>query len=478
MKKILLSLLCLGLATGCQKDLLNSTPYGQLTSSQYWRNGNDVVAAANALYTPLLSEDGFVHTEWAFDNCSDDMNRAGDHADEGPLEQFTFDASNSKLLLTWSTKYEVISRANALLLNAPKVQMDKALQDRSLGEAYFLRGFVYWRLSLIYGEVPLLLEADALASNYNKPKASVADIRNQIEADWKKAAELLPATYDEANQGRVSQGTAYGFLAKLYVYQEKWDQAIEAGRKVTENQAYRLAADFGDNFRVATEHNPEILFGLEFSTGWTEDNWSTYYHTPQAFGGWGFHEPIQDLVDEFETGDPRLALSIFRPGDQVDRGAQGITTFTKTMTRVTGFAFRKYTNFTASGDMDQNLNAPLLRSADVYLLVSEAKIRSGKNGDAELNAVRKRAGLSAKTNATMKDIMHERRVELAGENERHQDLMRWDKAQLIDLVAHYKKDRGPYKPGRTFVRPKHYYFPLPQRQIDLSNGVLIQNSNY
>ena len=78
----------------------------------------------------------------------------------------------------------------------------------------------------------------------------------------------------------------------------------------------------------------------------------------------------------------------------------------------------------------------------------------------------------------MEDLMHERRVELAGENDRHQDLMRWDRAGVIDIVAHYAVDRGPYKPGRTFVRPKHYYFPLPQREIDLSNGILVQNENY
>ncbi|HEY9049488.1 MAG TPA: RagB/SusD family nutrient uptake outer membrane protein, partial [Ohtaekwangia sp.] len=66
----------------------------------------------------------------------------------------------------------------------------------------------------------------------------------------------------------------------------------------------------------------------------------------------------------------------------------------------------------------------------------------------------------------------------AGENDRHQDLMRWDKAGLIDIVAHYAIARGPFKPARTFVRPKHYYYPLPQREIDLSNGVLIQNENY
>ena len=480
MKKIttLAGYIFLATLISCQDNLLDTTPYGQVTSQQYWRNGDDVVAATNAIYAPLLNEDGFAHTEYTFDNCSDDMNRAGDHADETALEMFTFDASNSHILATWSTKYEVISRANAVLINAPKVKMDDALRNRSMGEAYFLRGFVYWRLSLIYGEVPILLEEDAINQTYNKPKSTLAQVRAQAEADFQKAASLLPVTYEAAEGGRVTQGAAYGFLTKLYVYQENWAKAIEAGTKVTSNAAYKLATGFNQNFELVTENNTETLFSLQYETGWTTDNSPAYYHTPQAFGGWGFHEPIQDLVNEFEAGDSRRAYSIFSPGDTVTQGSQGNVKFTADMTRVTGYAFRKYTQFTATGDMDQSLNSPFLRSADVYLLAAEAKIRSGQNGDAELNVVRKRAGLKSITNATIKDIMHERRVELAGENERHQDLMRWDKAGLIDITAHYKIARGPYKPSRNFVKPKHYYFPLPQREVDLSNGVLIQNSNY
>jgi starch-binding outer membrane protein, SusD/RagB family len=479
MKKMigLAGLLLMVNVTGCKKDLLESTPYGLPSSSFFWRNADDVISATNAIYSPLLDEDGFAHTEYTFDNCSDDMNRAGDHTDETALELFTFDPSNSHLLATWSTKYEVISRANAVLINAPKVQMDEALRNRSLGEAYFLRGFVYWRLAVIYGEVPLILEEDVLANNFNKPKASLAEIQAQIESDWLMAAEKLPATYSGSDIGRATQGAAYGFLAKLYVYQQQWAKAIEMGTKITTNPAYKLADNFGQNFQEATENNPEVLYALQYQEGWTTDDSPAFYHTPQAFGGWGFHEPIQDLVNEFEANDPRLAYSIFRPGDQVDKGTE-VVEFQASDTRVTGYAFRKYTSFAENGDMDQGLNAPLLRSADVYLLVAEAKIQSGSNGDAELNAVRVRAGLAPKTNATMADIMHERRVELSGENERHQDLMRWDKAGLIDIVAHYQKDRGPYKPGRTFVKPKHYYFPLPQREIDLSNGILVQNSNY
>src|SRR5438128_1902519 len=148
MKKILgiAGLLLFVTITGCQKDLLESTPYGQTASDKFWRNGDDVVSATNAIYAPLLDEDGFAHTEYTFDNSSDDMVRAGDHTDETAMELFTFDASNSHILNTWSTKYEVISRANAVLINAPKVTMDDNLRKRCMAEAHFLRGFVYWRL--------------------------------------------------------------------------------------------------------------------------------------------------------------------------------------------------------------------------------------------------------------------------------------------------------------------------------------------
>ncbi|MFD2572689.1 RagB/SusD family nutrient uptake outer membrane protein [Spirosoma soli] len=474
----LVGLLVFLTVTSCQENLLESTPYGQVASNNFWRNGDDVVAATNAIYAPLLNEDGYAHTEYTFDNCSDDMNRAGDHPDETSLELFTFDATNSHIGATWSTKYEVISRANTVLINAPKVTMDETVRKRSLGEAYFLRGFVYWRLSLIYGEVPILLEADAQANNFNKAKSSLAEVQAQAESDWLKAADLLDEFYGGDNAGRVNKGSAYGFLTKLYVYQGKWDKAIEMGTKITTNPTYKLASSYDQNFQLTSENGSEALFSLQYKQGWTTDNSPAYYHTVGAWGGWGFHEPIEDLVSEFEPNDPRRAYSVLVEGDTVDRKANGKTAFTANMTRITGHAFRKYTNFSESGDMDQGLNAPQLRSADVYLLVSEAKIRSGKNGDVELNVVRTRAKLAPKTNATMADIMHERRVELAGENERHQDLMRWDKAGLIDIVAHYKKDRGPFKPGRTFIKPKHYYFPLPQREIDLSNGVLKQNPNY
>ncbi|MDJ1505802.1 RagB/SusD family nutrient uptake outer membrane protein [Xanthocytophaga agilis] len=480
MKKIvfILSVLILFPFSGCSDDLLTSTPYGQSTSDRFWRNADDVVAATNAIYEPMLAEDFLGHAEMTFDICSDDMWRAGDHGEDQAIEDFTFDPSNPQLRYSWSYKYEMISRANAVLINASKAEMDESLRKRCLGEAYFLRGFAYWRLYLIYGEVPVFTEEDVLAGNLNKAKSTFEQMQTQIESDWLKAVDMLPVSYDANNLGRASQGTAYGFLTKLYVYEQQWAKAIQTGEKITTNAAYKLADSFVENFQIATENNPEVLFALQYKDGWTGDDCPAIYTTPRPWGGWDFQEPIQDLVDEFEEGDPRLSYTVFRPGDQVDLGGEeGVQQYTTDLSQ-TGYHFRKYASWRTTGGLDQGQNAPLLRSADVYLLVAEAKIQSGQSGDAELNAVRIRNGLQPKSGATMEDIIHERRVELACENERHQDLMRWDKAGVIDIVAHYKKDRGPLKPARNFQRPKHYYFALPQREIDLSNGVLKQNENY
>ncbi|MBX3255519.1 MAG: RagB/SusD family nutrient uptake outer membrane protein [Chitinophagaceae bacterium] len=461
---------------GCSKKFLESTPYGQSTSADFWRNADDAIAASNALYSYLGDEYLYAHTEQTWDICSDDQWRAGDHPEDQAIEDFTYDPSNVQLNDSWARKYEVISRANAVLINVPDIDMDQTLKNRILGEAHFMRGFMYWLFYKIYGQVPLILEEDAIANNFNKPKASLDSMKLIIENDWLQAADLLQEQYDAANIGRATKGAAWGFLAKFYVYQENWPKAIEYGNKVI-NGPYPLAGSFGDNFKPDTKNNPEMLFAIQCTDGWTE-NVASIYYGPRPWGGWGFQEPIQDLADEFEPDDPRRKYSIAGVGDIIDIGGSSGPTAVPAGLTNTGYFFRKYNSWREDGGLDNNMNIPILRAADVYLLVAEAKIRSSQDGDAEINAVRDRNGLPDVENATMEDLMHERRVELAGENERHQDLMRWSKAGLINLPAHYAIPRGTFKPARTFNVPKNYLFPIPQRQIDLSNGVLVQNPDF
>ena len=463
---------------GCKKDLLESTPYSQSTSSTFWRNGTDAVSASNALYSLLGDENLFPHTEQTWDICSDDQWRAGDHGEDQAIEEFTFDASNPQLGFSWSLKYEIISRANAILINVPKIEMDKSLQDRILGEAYFMRGLMYWHFYKIYGQVPVITEQNVIENSYNVPKATIEEIESRIEADLKSAGDLLLASNDDANIGRATKGAAWGYLAKLYLYKEDFAKAIEYGNKVISGP-YPLASNFGDNFEAATDNNPEMLFAIQRIQGWTEDNYCSWYYAPRPWDGWGFQEPTDDLVAEFEPGDPRLGYSVAIVGDMIEGGPGGAPREYTAGLNNTGHYFKKYAKWRADGSgVNMDLDVPMLRSAETYLVVAEAKIRSGQSGDAEINAVRERAGVAPVSGADINDLIHERRVELAGENERHADLIRWDKANIVDIVALYAQDRGQWKRPRTFTRPRNYYFPIPQRQIDLSNGVLVQNPNY
>jgi hypothetical protein len=113
-------------------------------------------------------------------------------------------------------------------------------------------------------------------------------------------------------------------------------------------------------------------------------------------------------------------------------------------------------------------------------MVAEAQIRlNGPGaGDVLINQVRNRAKLNPLKNATINDLMHETRVEAAGENLRHQNLLRWDKAGIINLETFYANPAKMHTVDRTrrvFKRPKNYYQPLPLTAIDNSGGVLVQN---
>jgi len=475
------------LFAGC-KSVLDVNPKGVYSTGNYWRNQSDAIDGVTGIYNTLLEEDYTGFNEFVFDNCSDDQVRGGDHDYDDVIEDFTYDASTYSVRVGWRWKYETINRSNNVLIYVPKITaIDPAIKNRCLGEAHFFRAFAYWRLLLIYGDAPMITEDDVLKSSYNKPKSTADELRAQIESDLLTAADQLPETYDDANKGRVSKGTAWGLLCKLYMNWSKLDKAIEYGNKVVSNANYKLATNYADNFSVATGNNSEMLLAVQTVDGNGYSDFITY-HAPRNWNGWSFFYPTKGLVDEFEAGDPRKNICIMQPGDKINIGT-GIATY-EAATSWSGYHYKKFCSWKPSGGLDYSLKTPLMRAADIYLLVAEAKIRlNGPGaGDVEINAVRKRAsaGLPAVTNGGMAALMHERRVELCGENERHQDLLRWDKAKLVDIVELYKKPKLAYNGAvitrggapRKFTKPKNYYFPMPQQEIDRSKGTLIQNPNF
>ncbi|MCC8408210.1 RagB/SusD family nutrient uptake outer membrane protein [Mucilaginibacter sp. UR6-1] len=489
-KNIIYMMMAMGItfAPACKKAL-DLDQKGVYNTDNYFLNEADAVNAITGIYSLLEGEDYISHAETTFDVASDDYWRSGDHSEDEAIENLTYDASNAQVRYSWKWKYETVNRSTNCIINIPKITaISEAIKNRSMGEAYFMRAFGYWRLMVIYGDVPIITDEDYTNQNFNKPKSTIEEVRKQIEADLLKAVDLLPESYGAADRGRVSKGTALGLLTKLYMYWEKFPEAIAAGQQVVNNSNYALAANYADNFTRANESSKEILFAVQAVQNVIQNDYTIYY-IPRPWGGYGFSQPLQGLADEFEANDPRKAATLLSVGDQVDLGdGKGLTTFTADLSS-TGFSFKKYAVFNTEADgggPDHSYAVPLMRSADIYLLVAEALIRTqgAGAGDALINQVRRRASTSLPlvVGAGMAQLIHERRVELAGEGERHQDLMRWDKANIVDIAAIYNRavSKAPIDRNKTvtFVRPKHYYYPIPQEEIDKSKGVLIQNPNF
>lgn len=482
-KTCIIGLLSILTLISCE-DFLSVDIKGIYTEKNFFKNEEAVVDAVTGLYGILIVEDFVAHGDYTWDICSDDMFRAGDHSEDEALETFTLDAGNNMLKAGWKWKYEMISRANILLMNVPSMtNITDAIRKRSIGEAYFFRAFAYWWLYLPYGEVPLILEEDVRNTNYNKPKATVEELLSLIEHDLLLAVENLDET---ASAGRITKGTAYAYLTQLYMHwasyegkESKLDDAIASGSKIVNNSLYKLADDYQNNFRQTTTATTEMLLYVASSSTWRNTS-TIYYFSPRNLGGWNFFHPLPGLYQAFNN-DPRRIMTMWAAGDKIQVGNELIDY--EADKSETGYHFNKYTTFTSDGKLSFDLLIPLMRSADVYLLVAEAKIRkSGVGaGDIEINAVRTRVGLPPLHNAGREELMLERRLELAGENRRHFDLVRWDRINWVDLPELYADPVSAHVSDvgrKNFVRPKHYFFPLPQEEIDKSNGVLIQNRNY
>lgn len=499
------------MVSGCIKQPLDTEPVGQYTTQNFWRNQTDVLAGIAGIYNMLFAEDGMGHGNYIYEDQGDDISVDGDHDDYKAIERFNPNSSQYQINSGWVLAYEQIARANNAIIYIPQVPvMDEAIRARSMGEAYFLRAYAYWFLNNIYGDVPLITEDNVLTLTYNVPKNTVEEGRVLIESDLLKAAEMLPETYGADDKGRVSKGAAWGMLCKLYMTWEKLDKAVEYGQKVISDPNYALAGKYADNFTVGTQNdNTELLFAI-----WNKDQFSNspanIYFSIRDWSGWGFHHPTQNFADEFEAADTqRKQATLVSVGDslpyqtatitigaadayQMFAGKEGQNTGRMVPSQsTTGYCIRKYSAYKPDGSgLNNDLKQPLLRTADIYLLVAEAKVRqSGAGaGDAEVTKVRERAGLGAASGATFKDVVHERRVELGGENVRYYDLLRWDKVGLINLDTIVSKPKTasllpPYNgavvvPARIFVRPKNYYNPIPQPIIDQSKGVILQNPNY
>jgi hypothetical protein len=350
----------------------------------------------------------------------------------------------------------------------------------NMAEARMIRGFLYFDLRRDYGEVPIIDQKIVDPTDGIKPKSTVAQVDVFIEADLEFASANLPLTWVSNYVGRATKGFADGLLAKLYLYQENYAASLAKSEEVINSGVYTLEPSYKTLFSREGNNSAESIFEVQQFVTASGQNFSNNYFVSQGVRGtgawdlgWGFNVPTQNLIDAYETGDPRKAHTILASGEDDGGYGSGVLPGVPPLDQLY-WNKKAYTEASVRTQLSQRQNnwenIKILRYADVLLMAAEAAFQTGNTAKATtyLNQVRARArgGANVLPNVTasMATIKHERRIELALEGERFYDVVRWGD--------------GPTLLGPLGFEPKHEWYPIPQTAIDQSQGVLVQNPNY
>jgi hypothetical protein len=474
MKKIFLTLSIFSLLVSCNDDFVDIQDEGQQDVSNFFTTQDDAMKATTAIYSFLRSwENTGFPAQYVFGVTGDDVEKGsnpGDASFINAYDNFTFTVSDEGVRGYWIGQWQAVNRANQVITNVPKIEMDATLKGRLIAEARMLRAYFYFNLVRIYGGVPIYdgLPADG---NYLKARNSTTEVYNFIVSDLTAAASVLPQTYSAADRGRVTKGGALGLLSKVYLYMKDYQKAYETSNQVIA-LGYSLDPNFNHLFRPAGEFGTESVFEVncDCAAGFGGSQYAEVQGVRNQFG-WGFFTPTTALENAFEAGDIRKELTILREGettlegDLIKKGDPNAGD----MWNQKVYVPTSLNNSACGYGSIQNLR--ILRFADILLINAEAANELGNTAAAilNINKVRTRANLGntpASTQLALRNaIWQERRVELAMENDRFPDLVRTGQAATV-LAS------------KGFKAGKNELFPIPLDAMNESNGLFVQNPGY
>lgn len=510
MKKIFTIAAILITVTSCNLDFNEPNP-NSLTIQNFWKSSDDAVKGVNAVYSIFhRGYAGFGRAMFFHGMLkSDEGYGSGGDGGLNTLMSFSMNDTNFGLTAdTWANLYQGIYRANQVIANVPNIDMDATLKKRVIAEAKFLRGFFYFNLTLYFGRPVIITEPSQ--PTMRPTNATPEQAWAQAEADFTAAAPDLPLNYGGNDLGRATRGAAYAMLGKTYLQQRKNAQAITAFENIVTGPGavYDLVGNYADNFKITSENNIESVFEIQYALRDDENSDNDLdegarpnpgtsiakFYAPG--GGPGFQDGgarrwvvTEFMQEQTESGgrDPRLEATFLFDYTNV-LGPDFTMIYGQSFTSRYGTGpdsqrvwYRKLLNdhWRNTESFNSPNNYRVIRYADVLLMYAEALNNQGRTTEAYefVNRVRERAGMEALSTAMpglsqtafMNQLKHERIVELSGEGWRFADLARW--GDLSSALA----VRDPE--FTNFVVGKHEWYPIPQKDIDLTPG-LTQNPLY
>ncbi|NUO00888.1 MAG: RagB/SusD family nutrient uptake outer membrane protein [Saprospiraceae bacterium] len=440
--------LVLSTFTACDKNI-ELEPETALDGTAGFKTKQDVDAALIGCYSALQSANYMGLRYWALgDMYADILAHTGTFPSFAQVANRSILADNVELRNMWQQIYIAINRANNVIASAPGVTDPSFNVNNAIGEARFLRAYNYFNLLAFYGgtpagynqagglgvplvTTPTLTAADAAP----KPRNTEAEVWALILEDLDFAVQNLVNTN---GTGRANKRVANALKARVHLFRGEWTPAENAAGEVITTGGYSLipGSTYADIY--LKKNTAEAIWELQFDV--TNANSIAFFYYPTNLGGRNEIASTTGLRDAHEAGDVRQAVN-----------------YTTTPAAKT----QKYTR--VPGDD----NVLLIRLAEMYLIRAEAQARSGKLSEAvnDLNTIRTRAGLGMASPATAEEIVaaveKERRLEFAHEGHRWFDLRRYNKWSTVGITQEYRA-----------------LWPIPQREVETSAGIITQNPGY
>jgi len=509
--KMVAWVICLSILSGCSKFLDRPLEnQGQATKIDY-TNLSLMYQPVSGVYRTASSGS---FARWIIvaliSERSDDIEPGNDDAGQIGIHNFQTDVTVKSYWAVndmWINLYGVALAANSALADldefAKNIPASDAENTRLLAryraEARYFRAMAHFWVGRLYGAVPILgLESNDTKGLAGAKKSSIEDVKNYVITEMDTCiADLEDARPNEAtHMGGVTKYTALMLKAKAAMDlagndngSPYWDVVLDCTNQIVASGKFSLFEDYYQLWKNPGKLSNESILEFQYSDFGAEsgdivtsgsnpnETWANFFlfQGPEnsvggVINGSGWMVPTQRAVDFLTARNDSIRLKTVIQYCGVD-GATDTYATTPDGDVVSGNAGgRKYFNGKAYFPISQmtpgrtdyygaNNNIRIYRYADVLLMNAEAKIRKGQNGDAQINEVRNRVGLSSLTNANLEQLLDERHAELICEwwGERFNDLLRTDQAATV-------------LPG--FTKGRSEYIPLPQAQEDANSNLL------
>lgn len=429
----------------------------------------------------------------------------------------------------WSLHNKHMGRLNTFIDKAhiPYVE-NEAVRERYKAVLEGLRVWHYFRLTFYWGDVPFALQPLDLETAIQPamPKEQILDSLFKISED---IARRLPENEGTTNAYMFNRYSFKALVMRYALFNQRYELAARLAKEIIDSHKYELHPVYGDLFNYkADKTNKEFIMKFDMES---HDNSATNSFrdlAPQYRSGNGqsYVVPTKALVDSYWTlqgrpidqcplytkeeyelnpklnRDPRYAMSIMGHGDLFYGEEINIYNPDNPMYHEnlrasrSGYWFRKFVDEADAFRSGGNMHFPLLRYAEVLLTYAEAKIMLNDIDDLAkqcINDIRRRAGLDMTVadvtleNRTQQEwlklLQNERRIELAGEGLRYEDIIRWKIAEEVlnqPALGHTRMVNGQKVTlkieDRKFL-PHQYLWPFHESTLKVEPG-LRQNPGY